>query len=176
MRTYIRSYSKGGTYFFTVNLAQRKQNDLLIRHIDELRSACRYTQQRHPLIIEAMVVLPEHLHCIWRLPEGNDDYPMRWRLLKSHFSRQIQKKEFVSDSRRRKNERGVWQRRYWEHQIRDDADFQQHMDYIHYNPVKHGHVKKATDWPYSSIHRWINLGAYPEDWAAPPKVIERHWE
>nr|WP_231879545.1 transposase [Methylomonas koyamae] len=124
MRKYIRSHLKGGTYFFTVNLAQRHQNDLLIRYIDELRNACRYTKQSHPMVIEAMVVLPEHLHCIWRLPEGGDDYPMRWRLLKSYFSRQIKKNEFVSDSRLRKNERGVWQRRYWEHQIRDETDYQ----------------------------------------------------
>ncbi|WP_337998535.1 transposase [Methylomonas methanica] len=124
MRTYIRSHVKGGTYFFTVNLAQRKQNDLLVRHIDELRNACRYTKRCHPMIIEAMVVLPEHLHStawmqkveqrmeqlpsIWCLPEGDDDYPLRWRLLKSHFSRQIEKGETVSDSRLRKSERGIY--------------------------------------------------------------------
>ena len=176
MRTYIRSHATGGTYFFTVNLAQRKNNDLLVRHIDELRYACHYTKQRHPMDIEAMVVLPEHLHCIWLLPEGDDDYPMRWRLLKSHFSRQIQKNEFVSDSRLRKNERGVWQRRYWEHQIRDETDYQRHLDYIHYNPVKHGYVDKAVDWRYSSIHRWIKLGIYTENWAALPELIEQNWE
>lgn len=176
MRTYIRSHSLGGTYFFTVNLAQRKQNDLLVRHIDELRNACRYTKQRHPLTIEAMVVLPEHLHCIWRLPEGDDDYSLRWRLLKSHFSRHIEKGETVSASRLRKNERGLWQRRYWEHQIRDNTDFQRHLDYIHYNPVKHGYVNKATDWPYSSIHRWVKLGIYTKDWAATLDTIEQNWE
>ena len=156
MRTYIRSYITGGTYFFTVNLAQRKQNDLLVRYIDELRNACRYTKRCHPMVIEAMLVLPEHLHCIWRLLEDDDDYPLRWRLLKSHFSRQIEKGEIVSDSRLRKNERGLWQRRYWEHQIRDETDYQRHLDYIHFNPVKHGYVNKAVDWRYSSIHRWIN--------------------
>ncbi|QWF72118.1 transposase [Methylomonas paludis] len=175
MRNYIRSYSKGGSYFFTVNLAQRKQNDLLIRHIDELRNACRYIQQRHPLVIEAMVVLPEHLHCIWRLPEGDDAYSLRWRLLKAHFSRHIDRGETISASRLRKNERGLWQRRYWEHQIRDDTDFQRHLDYIHYNPVKHGYVKNAADWPYSSIHRWIKLGVYTKDWAAMPATIEQNW-
>ena len=116
MRTYIRSRSKNGVYFFTVNLAKRKQNDLLVRHIDNLRQAFQYTKQRHPMIIEAIVVLPEHLHCIWRLPEGDDDYSLRWRLIKSHFSRSIEKGERISDSRLRKTERGLWQRRYWEHQ------------------------------------------------------------
>ena len=176
MRTYIRSHVKGGAYFFTVNLAQRKQNDLLVRHVDELRNACRYTKRCHPMIIEAMVVLPEHLHCIWRLPEGDDDYPLRWRLLKSHFSTQIEKGETVSDSRLRKNERGIWQRRYWEHQIRDETDYQRHLDYIHFNPVKHVYVDKAVDWRYSSIHRWIKLGIYSEDWAALPDTIEQNWE
>ncbi len=176
MRTYIRSHAKGGTYFFTVNLAQRKQNDLLIRHIEELRNACRYTRQRHPFTIEAMVVLPEHLHCIWLLPEDDDDYSLRWRLIKSHFSRHIAKEETISQSRLRKNERGLWQRSYWEHQIRDDTDFQRHLDYIHYNPVKHGYVDNATDWPYSSIHQWVKSGVYPRDWAAAPSTIERDWE
>lgn len=123
-----------------------------------------------------MVVLPEHLHCIWRLPEGDDNYPMRWRLFKSHFSRHIAKGENISDSRLRKNERGIWQRRYWEHQIRDDRDFQRHLDYIHYNPVKHGHVNKANDWPYSSFHRWVRLGVYTKDWAAMPETINQNWE
>lgn len=148
---------------------------MLIRHIDELRNACRYIQQRHPVTIEAMVVLPEHLHCIWRLPEGDDDYSLRWRLLKSHFSRHIAKGEAISASRSRKKERGLWQRRYWEHQIRDDADFQRHLDYIHYNPVKHGYVSKAIDWPYSSIHRWVKLGVYSKDWAVTTDTVEQNW-
>lgn len=128
------------------------------------------------MVIETMVVLPERSHCIWQLPEGDDDYPMRWRLLKSHFSRQIQKNEFVSDSRLPKSERGVWQRRYWEHQIRDETDYQRHLDYIHYNPVKRGYVDKAVDWPYSSNHRWIKLGIYTENWAVLPDLIEQSWE
>ncbi|WP_152555702.1 REP-associated tyrosine transposase [Methylomarinum vadi] len=131
MRTYIRSHAKSGVYFFTVNLAQQKHNDLLVRHVDDLRRAFLYTKQHHPLIIEAIVILTEHAHCIWRLPE-DDDYLLRWRLIKSHFSRSIEKGERVSGSRLRKKERGLWQRRYWEHQIRDDRDFQRHFDYIHY--------------------------------------------
>lgn len=176
MRTYLRHRVPGGTYFFTVNLAERKHNDLLIRHVETLREACRYVQQRHTFVIEAMVVLPEHLHCIWKLPEGDDDFPLRWRLLKAYFSRHILTGERISASRQRKDERGIWQRRSWEHVIRDDTDFQRHVDYIHYNPVKHGYVEKVADWPYSSFHRWVKLGIYPQDWAASPTTIEQSWE
>ncbi|HEY8094628.1 MAG TPA: transposase [Methylobacter sp.] len=176
MRTYIRSRLQGGIYFFTVNLAERGQNDLLLRNIDTLRQAFRYTQQRHPFVIEAIVVLPEHLHCLWRLPEGDDGFSLRWRLIKAHFSRHIVSGERVSASRQRKNERGIWQRRYWEHLIRDDIDYQRHFDYIHYNPVKHGYVAKVADWPYSSFHRCVKRGIYPPDWAAPPAIVEQSWE
>ena len=172
MRTYLRHRVLGGIYFFTVNLAERKQNDLLIRHVEILREACRYVRLRHPFIIEAMVVLPEHLHCIWTLPEGDADFPMRWRLLKAYFSRHIPTGERISASRQHKGERGIWQRRLWEHWIRDDTDFQRHIDYIHYNPVKHGYVKKAADWPYSSFHRWRKAGFYPQDWAASSDITE----
>ena len=191
MRTYIRCHAKGGVYFFTVILAQRRQNDLLVRHVDDLRQAFRYTKQRHPLVIEAIAILPEHLHStawmqevgqrreqlpsIWRLPE-DDDYPLRWRLIKSHFSRSIEKGERVSDSRLRKKERGLWQRRYWEHQIRDDRDFQRHVDYIHHNPVKHGLVANVKEWPYSSFHRWVQLGVYSEDWTVAPDLSKQNWE
>ncbi|MFA6163847.1 MAG: transposase [Methylobacter sp.] len=176
MRTYIRSRLQGGIYFFTVNLAERGQNDLLLRNIDTLREAFRHTQQRHPFVIEAIVVLPEHLHCLWRLPEGDDDFSLRWRLIKAHFSRHIVSGERVSASRQRKNERGIWQRRYWEHLIRDDIDYQRHFDYIHYNPVKHGYVAKVADWPYSSFHRCVKRGIYPPDWAAPPAIVDQSWE
>jgi len=166
MRTYLRHFVPGGTYFFTVNLAERKQNDLLIRHIETLREACRYLRRRHPFIIDAMVVLPEHLHCIWTLPDGDSDFPLRWRLLKAYFSRHIPTGERISPSRLRKNERGIWQRRLWEHMIRDDADFQRHFDYIHYNPVKHGLVTAVADWPYSSFHRYVRAGLYALHWGA----------
>ncbi|WP_446811026.1 REP-associated tyrosine transposase [Methylomonas sp. 2BW1-5-20] len=172
MRTYIRQRVPGGTYFFTVNLAERRNNDLLIRYVDILREACRYVRQRHPFEISAMVILPEHLHCIWRLPEGDDDFPLRWRLLKTHFSRHIPKGEHISSSRQPKGERGIWQRRYWEHLIRDDVDFQRHADYIHYNPVKHGYVERPLDWHYSSFHRWVKSGLYVPDWAAPSNLLE----
>ena len=171
MRTYKRVRIQGGTYFFTLTLAERRGNDLLIRRIAALRSAFRQTLADHPVAIDAIVVLPDHLHCIWRLPPGDDDFPTRWRLIKSRFSRQIPATERISDSRARRSERGLWQRRYWEHAIRDTDDYRRHMDYIHYNPVKHGLVNDPRDWPFSSLTRLIARGAYESDWAAPVDVV-----
>jgi putative transposase len=160
---YRRSRATGGTFFFTVNLADR-QGHLLVTHIEALRSAMRSTRRGHHFEIVAMVVLPDHLHAIWRLPEGNADYPLRWSLIKAGFSRSLPKTESIRDSRARKRERGIWQRRYWEHQIRDDDDLRRHVDYVHFNPVKHGYVEHAIDWPYSSIHRFVREGAVSETW------------
>ncbi len=165
MGTYIRANLKGGVYFFTVNLAERHNNDLLIANIEILRDAFRLTKKAHPFIIEASVILPEHLHCIWRLPEHDNDFSTRWRLIKTHFSKNIVANEPISKSRKRKNERGIWQRRFWEHLIKDKKDYQNHLDYIHYNPVKHGYVQRAIDWPYSSFHLWVERKVYPSHWA-----------
>ncbi|GLQ87974.1 transposase [Dyella flagellata] len=159
-------------YFFTVNLAERQGNDLLTRHADALREAFRMTRQAHPFIVEAAVVLPEHLHCLWMLPSSDNDFSRRWRLIKARFSRSIPANERTSPSRRRKGERGIWQRRYWEHLIRDDRDFQRHFDYIHFNPVKHGHLAHVADWSYSSFHRHVVRGVYPMDWAVAPGAID----
>jgi putative transposase len=112
-----------------------------------------------------MVVLPDHLHTIWTMPDGDADFATRWRLIKSAFSRRLPAGERISNSRVAKGERGVWQRRYWEHTIRDENDFARHTDYIHVNPVKHGLVTQVRDWPYSSFHRMVKLGVYSEDWA-----------
>jgi len=141
---YRRANTKGGTYFFTVNLADRKQ-DLLVQHIDILREAVRIIRQRHPFEITAMVVLPDYLHAIWRLPQEDADFAMRWSLIKAAFSRALPKVEQIRASRQKKRERGIWQRRYWEHLIRDEEDLAKHMDYIHFNPVKHGYVSHAVD-------------------------------
>lgn len=116
-----------------------------MQEIAALRDIIRIVKRAHPFDIEAMVVLPEHLHAIWKLPEGDADYPMRWSLIKSGFSRGLEKTEFIRASRVSKRERGIWQRRYWEHQIRDELDFEKHADYIHYNPVKHGYVKRPRN-------------------------------
>lgn len=176
MRTYKRLRIAGAMYFFTVNLAERHGNDLLTRHIADLRVAFRQTRQVHPFQILAAVVLPDHLHCLWQMPEDDNDFPTRWRLIKSRFSRCIETGERVSSSRRRKGERGIWQRRYWEHTIRDELDYQRHMDYIHFNPVKHGYARVPQDWPYSSFQRWVKRGVYPSNWAAPPDIAESPWE
>jgi putative transposase len=164
MTNYRRYLINGGTYFFTVNLAQRNQC-LLTDHINILRNAFKTVKVLHPFIIDAIVVLPEHLHTLWTLPEGDKDFSLRWRQIKSAFSRGLEKQEYISDSRLRKQERGLWQRRFWEHAIRDQDDLNQHIDYIHINPVKHGYVQKAVDWPYSSFHRYVQLGILPSDWA-----------
>ena len=164
MISYRRNFQAGGTFFFTVNLADRRLQ-LLTDHIEKLRYAFREIRERHPFTIDAMVVLPDHLHAIWTLPEDDTNFGSRWRLIKSAFSRSFPRGESVSESRAPKGERGIWQRRYWEHTIRDENDFMRHVDYVHINPVKHGHVTRVRDWPYSSFHRMVQLGVYPEDWA-----------
>jgi putative transposase len=169
---YRRNFVPGGSFFFTVNLADRRSR-MLTEHINALRSAFRDVRTRHPFNIDAIVVLPDHLHAIWTLPEGDADFALRWRLLKSAFSRSLPEKEQVSASRQSKGERGVWQRRYWEHTLRDDADYAAHADYIHFNPVKHGYVDRVRDWPYSSFHRMVRLSIYPEDWAGDRSEAQR---
>lgn len=138
---YRRVRVLGGTYFFTVNLANRNSL-LLVEQVDLLRQVIKNVKQKHPFEIDAMVVLPEHLHAIWRLPENDSDYSTRWMLIKAGFSRGIPKGELIRISRLKKRERGIWQRRYWEHVIRDELNWQRHVDYIHFNPVKHGWVKE----------------------------------
>jgi putative transposase len=164
MIRYRRNFVSGGSFFFTVNLAERRLR-LLTDHVGALRAAFRDTRTRHPFTIEAIVVLPDHLHAIWTLPEGDADFATRWRLIKSAFSRAMPHGERISLSRTRKGERGIWQRRYREHTLRDEGDFARHADYIHFNPVKHGHVRRTKDWPYSSFHRMVRLGIYASDWA-----------
>jgi putative transposase len=164
MTDYRRNFLAGGSFFFTVNLAERRLR-LLTDHIDTLRTAFRETRRRHPFMMAAIVVLPDHLHAIWTLPAGDADFSTRWRLIKSAFSRNLPARERISLSRAARGERGIWQRRYWEHTIRDENDFARHVDYIHINPVKHRLVARVADWPYSSFHRMVKLGVYPGDWA-----------
>jgi len=160
---YRRARVEGGTYFFTVNLGDRN-TDLLVRHIDGLRAAINRVKSRHPFSLIAMVALPEHLHAIWRLPPGDADYSTRWSLIKAGFSRTLERSEVIRGSRHRKRERGIWQRRYWEHCIRDGLDLSRHVDYIHFNPVKHGLVTRAADWPHSTLHEYIARGLMAPDW------------
>ncbi len=162
---YRRAWRPGGTYFFTVNCLQRQGNDLLTRHIDTLRKAIAMVKNTHPFIIHGWVVLPDHMHCVIELPENDHDFALRWRLIKMLFSRAIAANEYRSPVRKQRRERGLWQRRYWEHLIRDEADYRAHMDYVHINPVKHGLVEQVKDWPYSTFHRLVQQVVYPEDWA-----------
>jgi putative transposase len=158
MTNYRRNFVAGGSFFFTVNLSDRRLR-LLTDNIALLRSAFRYARARHPFAIDAIVVLPDHLHAIWTMPEGDADYALRWRLIKSSFSRALPHGEVVSKSRATRGERGIWQRRYWEHTLRDENDYARHVEYIHFNPVKHGYVRRVRDWPYSSFPRIVRLGS-----------------
>jgi putative transposase len=164
MPDYRRVKVPGGTYFFIVAIAERRWS-LLTDHIDDLRHAFRVARAARPFTVDAIVVLPDHLHCVLKLPPGDADFPVRWAHIKQTFSRRIPWGERRRASRIAKRERGLWQRRYWEHLIADEDDLKHHVDYIHYNPVKHRHVMKAADWPYSSFHRYVRSGLYPLDWA-----------
>jgi putative transposase len=163
MPNYRRNRVPGGTYFFTVNLRDRR-SDLLVAEIEALRGSVRSTRARHPFHIDAWVVLPDHMHCLWTLPPDDVDYSGRWRAMKKSFSKAIPPNERRSPVRQQSGERGIWQRRFWEHTIRGDADHAGHMDYVHFNPVKHGFVEQAADWPFASFHRAVAQGLYPADW------------
>jgi putative transposase len=171
MSNYRRNRVPGGTYFFTVNLLDRK-SDLLVRYIELLREVVKQTRQERPFQIDAFVVLPEHLHCVWTLPPGDTDYSARWQAIKTSFAKQIPRTEVLSEARLRKNERGIWQRRYWEHTIRDEQDYAAHVDYCHINPLKHGLVRAVQDWPYSTFHRDVLQGVYPKNWAGSMPDLE----
>lgn len=164
MPDYRRVWVQGGSYFFTVNLLERRL-DTLVRHIDLLREAVRMTRRERPFHIDAWVVLPDHMHCVWTLPPGDDDFFNRWKVIKIRFVQQLPRTERRSSVRIAKGELGVWQRRFWEHLIRDERDYTRHVDYVHWNPVKHGYVSQVIDWPHSTFHRYVKNGVYPENWA-----------
>lgn len=160
---YRRNYVGGGTYFFTVTLVDR-HSSALIDHVSALRAAFRLARNQRPFALDAIVVLPEHLHAIMVLPPEDADFSDRWRRIKGHFTRQLTVAGIVLDQRT-KGEYALWQRRFWEHTIRDDRDYLRHVDYIHYNPVKLGHVQRVRDWPFSSFHAFVRRGVLPKDWA-----------
>ena len=149
MPNYIRAFVPGGTFFFTVNLLERRRT-LLTDYISDVRAAFGVVRKQKPFVTKAYVILPDHLHCIWTLPAGDADFSSRWQAVKAHFSRHVPAGERLSARRIKKGERGIWQRRFWEHMIRDERDFERHADYIHFNPVKWGLVEKAEDYKYSS--------------------------
>ncbi|HEV7635185.1 MAG TPA: transposase [Bradyrhizobium sp.] len=169
MPRYVRA-KKGSIFFFTVVLAERPSN-LLSQEIERLRRTYRSVQQRRPFETIAICVLPDHLHALWQLPEGDADFSSRWSLIKSGFSRGLDSRE-RSASKFGKREKGIWQRRYWEHAIRDEADLERHVDYIHFNPVKHGPVTRVADWPHSSFHRYVERGLLAADWGGDIRDLQ----
>jgi putative transposase len=166
MVRFRRNLVPGGTYFFTLTLRDRRSNTLT-DHVDLLRAAFRAARKRRPFEIVAIAILPEHLHTVMTLPEGDSDYATRWRAIKGGFSRALSRAgvPLEKDSR---GEYRLWQRRFWEHTIRDEQDLANHVDYVHYNPVKHGLVSRVSDWPWSSFHRFVRVGWANPDWAAEP--------
>jgi putative transposase len=170
MSRYRRAHIAGGTFFFTLTLADRS-SDLLVREIDRLRKIYRTVQQRRPFESIAICVLPDHLHALWMLPPGDADFSGRWNLIKGGFSRGLSPSPTRTASKMAKREKGIWQRRYWEHVIRDDADLARHVDYIHFNPVKHGLVPRVQDWPHSSFRQYVKRGDLPLDWGGDVRDI-----
>jgi putative transposase len=164
MPNYRRALVPGGCWFFTVNLLER-QRTLLVDCVDLLRDSIARTRRKYPFEIDAFVVLPNHMHAIWTLPLGDTDFSTRWRLIKTAFAKSLPKQERLSAVRKARNERGIWQRRFWEHMIRNEADFARHVEYCYINPVKHGLVARVRDWPHSSFHRDVERGIFPLDWA-----------
>jgi putative transposase len=162
MVRYRRNWLHGGTYFFTLVLADRRST-ALVDNIAALRLAFRATQQERPFTIDAIVVLPDHLHAIFTLPQDDFDFAGCWRRIKGHFSTSLLAAGTAIRCRAN-GELALWQRRYWEHTIRDENDFARHADYVHYNPVKYGLVKRVRDWPHSSFHLYVRRGILPGDW------------
>ncbi len=163
MVRYRRNFVAGGTYFFTVTLDDRTSS-ALVEHVGALRAAFRTARQERPFKIDAIVVLPDHLHAIWTLPVDDADFSSRWKRIKASFTRRLVVAG-VPVARHSNGEYALWQRRFWEHTIRDERDFERHIDYVHFNPVKHGLVSRVGDWPHSSFHRYVRQGLLPSDWA-----------
>jgi putative transposase len=171
MVRYRRNFTAGGIFFFTVTLADRRSR-ALVEHIESLRSALRTTQTERRFAIDAIVVLPDHLHTIITLPSGDADFSGRWRRIKGLFTRDVIQKG-ASITRDARGEFSLWQKRFWEHTVRNEEDYSRHVDYIHYNPVKHGLVSRVCDWPYSSFHKYVRRGWIPEDWGGVVDISER---
>jgi putative transposase len=168
MSQYRRANTPGATYFFTL-ITYRRQTILCDTPIREaLREAIIAVRNTRPFVVDAWVLLPDHLHCIWTLPVDDADFSQRWASIKRKVSikcgESYKRLDWVTQSKRKHRESTIWQRRFWEHQIRDDKDFQRHVDYIHWNPVKHGHVTQVSDWPYSTFHRYVKQNIYSHNW------------
>lgn len=175
MPNYRRAYVPGGMYFFTVTTHHRQALLTQPETRDALRAGIAQARQTLPFKIEAWILLPDHLHCIWTLPPGDTNFSARWAIIKRQVSRSYEDRErcvgrTLLASRRKRGESGVWQRRFWEHLIRDEEDLRRHVEYIHWNPVKHGYVKTVVEWPYSTFHRFVKQGLYPPDWGGESAV------
>jgi len=167
---YRRAFIPGGSFFFTVVTAQRRPILVTSLAVEVLRGAFRSVQSSRPFAVNAIVVLPDHLHCIWTLPPGDGDFANRWRLIKTQFTKRCASAlHLLSEPDRKKS---PWQHRYWEHALRDETDFMRHVEYIHFNPVKHRLVTSAFEWPYSSFRRYVRAGLYPADWGCDEVKFE----
>jgi putative transposase len=182
MSNYRRPNVTGGTYFITQVTYQRVPwlcNDLGRK---ALREAIEKVSAKYPFSIDAFVLLPEHFHCLWTLPPDDKDFSMRLRLIKTyvtkHYGAELGIDRAISQSRQKREESNLWQRRFWEHLIRDERDFALHCDYIHYNPVRHGLCPNPKDWQFSSIHRFIAQGIYPPQWGVneSPEIPQEIWD
>ena len=183
MPNYRRAIVPGGTFFFTVVSWQRRP---VLCHPDiraTLRAAITTVREAYPFTINAWVLLPDHLHCVWTLPDGDADFAVRWAMIKRFVTRRAGgsgdgarsapyggSAPCGGASRLRRHEGGLWQRRFWEHQVRDQSDLNRCLNYLHWNPVKHGHVDRVADWPYSTFHRFVRVGMYPKDWSVQDVV------
>lgn len=167
MPEYRRANIPGATYFFTVTTHRRQPLLTDPRCRESLRNTIKLVQLEMPFEIAAWVLMPDHLHTVWQLPPNDKDFSLRWSLIKQHVTRDCAAwlpQQNLSPSREKRGEGALWQRRFWEHLIRDETDFSRHLNYIHYNPVKHGYVSNVADWPYSTFHRYVKQGVYPENW------------
>lgn len=165
MKSYRRAFVPGASYFFTLVTEQRRPWLADADNVELLRGAFRAVRMSRPFEVPAMVGLPDHLHCIWMLPPGDADFSTRWRLIKTWFTKRCAPRLRPPPRHARAvKQQAVWQHRYWEHVLRDEYDFTRHVEYIHFNPIKHGLVATAKAWPYSSFHRYVEAGIYPADW------------
>ncbi len=175
MPNYRRAKTPGGTYFFTL-VTYRRQQILCDEPIRQaLRQAIRNTRLHYPFSVDVWVLMPDHLHCLWTLPDGDDDFSTRWSLIKRRVSiackEHYKQARWKTPSKEKHRESTLWQRRFWEHCIRDQRDFNHHADYMHYNPGKHGLCNQPVEWSFSTVHRYINVGKYPENWTVGPAAF-----
>lgn len=164
---YRRLYQPGAQYFFTVVTYQRRPILTNADVLHTLKTAIKKVQQKYPFKINALVILPDHLHTIWQLPNNDSDFSMRWNQIKRYVSHHCQHYDNIekTNNELRKRQSSIWQQRFWEHCIKNEEDFEKHFDYIHYNPVKHRYVSSVADWKYSTFHKYVHQGIYPKDWA-----------